>query len=270
MKMTQQNQADRWDPARYERFRADRDRPVDDLLALVEPVPGGRAVDLGCGTGRHTARLHQRTGAVETLGVDSSERMLAEADRFAGDGVRFTHGDLLDPVGADASWDVVFANASLQWVPDHAALLPQLVAGLAPGGQLAFQVPANFGHPSHTIADELGAGFGLEPLDRTIGALTPARYAEILWASGLRDLDVSMRIYGVAMDRTDAVIDWVSGTLLTRFEADLDEEAFRDFLRRYRERLLDALGDPSGERPYFYAFPRILCHGRRPAGVTPS
>ena len=261
---------DRWDPERYERFRTERERPVDDLLALVRPVPGGRVVDLGCGTGRITARLHQRTGARQTVGIDSSARMLAEADSLAGDGLRFAHGDLREVDGPEGGWDVVFANASLQWVPDHEVLLPGLVSGLAPGGQLAFQVPANFDHPSHTIADEVGATFGLAPLDRAIGVLTPARYAEILWSCGLRDLDVTMRIYGVAMDRADGVIDWVSGTLLTRFEAALDDETFEAFRQQYRTRLLDALGDPTGERPYYYAFPRILCWGRRPGDVTGS
>jgi trans-aconitate 2-methyltransferase len=270
MRTEPEHDVDRWDPGRYERFGAERDRPVDDLLGLVEPVPGGRVVDLGCGTGRHTVRLHQRTGAGETLGIDSSPRMLALSEGLAGDGLHFTVGDLREVPSPEGGWDVVFANASLQWVPDHERLLPTLVAGLAPGGQLAFQVPANFDHPSHTVADEVGAELGLEPLDRAIGASTPGRYAETLWASGLRDLDVTLRVYGVAMERTEAVIEWVSGTLLTRFEAALDDQGFREFRRRYRERLLDALGDPSGARPYYYAFPRILCWGRRPSELSGS
>ena len=254
---------DRWDPDRYERFRADRERPVTDLLALVEPRPGGRAADLGCGTGRYTALLADHVGAAETVGIDSSSRMLAGSEAFVRPGVRFLEGDLRDLDAVGGAWDVLFANASLQWLPDHEDLLDGLVRRLAPGGQLAFQVPANFGHPSHTVADEVGRRFGLEPLDRAIGALTPARYAEVLWASGLRELDVSLRIYGVEMDRTDEVIDWVSGTLLTRFEARLDADDYERFRATYRHQLLDALGDPDGDRPYFYAFPRILCRGRR-------
>lgn len=92
-------------------------------------------------------------------------------------GIRFEIGDLAE---LDGTWDVLFANASLQWVPDHEALLPALVDRLRPGGTLAFQVPANFDHPSHTVADEVGRRFGLEPLDRSIRALAPGRYAEVL------------------------------------------------------------------------------------------
>jgi trans-aconitate 2-methyltransferase len=70
---------DRWSPGQYDRFAAEREQPFHDLLALVEPAPGGLAVDLGCGTGRLTHALHERTGADETIGVDSSARMLDKA-----------------------------------------------------------------------------------------------------------------------------------------------------------------------------------------------
>lgn len=268
---------DLWDPAQYERFRAERERPADDLLAMVEPVPGGRVIDLGCGTGAITARLHRLTQAAETLGVDRSARMLERAAAHAMAGLRFEEADLLDPDGVLHSggplapgapphahrWDVVFANASLQWLADHEALLPRLVALLTPTGQLAFQVPANFDHPSHVVADQIGRQYGLEPLRQALDVCTPARYAEILWAAGLEELDVSMRIYGVALPRTDDVVAWVSSTLLTRFEAELGPDDFASFRDEYRSELLARLGDPAGDQPYFYAFPRILCRGRR-------
>src|SRR5438067_13793451 len=79
---------DAWDPAQYERFRDERARPFLDLLALVRPCPGMRVVDLGCGTGELTARLHDELAAGETLGVDRSEAMLARARPRAKDGLR--------------------------------------------------------------------------------------------------------------------------------------------------------------------------------------
>ena len=45
---------DTWDPEKYARFAAERSRPFFDLLDLVTPIPGGRAVDLGCGPGELT------------------------------------------------------------------------------------------------------------------------------------------------------------------------------------------------------------------------
>jgi trans-aconitate 2-methyltransferase len=64
---------DGWKPAAYARFAAERRQPFDDLLALVTPIPGGRAVDLGCGPGELTCTLHEHTRASATLGIDSSD-----------------------------------------------------------------------------------------------------------------------------------------------------------------------------------------------------
>lgn len=255
--------SDTWDADRYDRYAEQRRRPALDLLDRVPPAPGGRVADLGCGNGWLTPLLHERTGAAETVGIDSSARMLEGSEAHRVDGVRFALGDL---AAVEGTWDVLFANASLQWLPDHDALLPSLVDRLRPGGTLAFQVPANFDHPSHTVADEVGRRFGLEPLDRSIGALTPSRYAEVLHAAGIAEPDVVLRIYGHAMARTDEVVDWVSGTLLTTYEARLDPGAFAAFRTEYRTTLLARLGDPEGTRPYYYAFPRILASGTTAIG----
>lgn len=233
---------------------------------MVRPAPGGRVVDLGCGTGRYLPALWDRTGAASLVGLDTSARMLDVARTALADGpsdraIELVEGDLRDLTG---TWDVVFSNAAIQWLDDHPALIAHLADHLAPEGQLVVQLPANFDHPSHRIADEVGQRFGLQPLARDIGALSPARYAELLWAAGLRDVDVVERVYGNPMDRTEDVIAWVSGTLLTSFERRLEPERFTEFRIEYRRLLLDALGDPSGEQPYFYPFPRILFTARRP------
>ncbi len=144
---------DGWNPEAYARFGNERRRPFEDLLMLVAPIPGGRAVDLGCGSGELTRVLHYRIQASETLGIDSSDAMLAKAARQARDGVRFERGDIeaFSPAGP---YDLVFSNAALHWVPDHPALLVRLARTVASGGQLAFQVPDNFDHPSHKAAEE--------------------------------------------------------------------------------------------------------------------
>src|SRR5262249_29834266 len=130
-----------WDPDQYDRFAAEREQPFWDLAALLAPVEAPRLADLGCGDGRLTVALHARLGCSETVGGDTSREMLARAADRAGGGVRFEEGD----IGAwgSAPVDIVFANASLHWVPDHRAVLRRWLALLAPGGQLAVQVPTN-------------------------------------------------------------------------------------------------------------------------------
>ena len=84
--------ADSWDPGQYAKFLRERSAPFFDLLDLVEPRPGMRVVDLGCGTGELTRQLHERLGARETLGLDRSAKMLEKSAAFAAPGLRFEQG----------------------------------------------------------------------------------------------------------------------------------------------------------------------------------
>jgi trans-aconitate 2-methyltransferase len=258
---------DAWDPVRYAKFADERARPFDDLLGLVAPVPGGRVIDLGCGTGELTARLHAHTKAASTTGMDSSEAMLARARPLATDGLAFTRGDI-GRYDAVAAHDVIAANAALQWLPDHPALLARLARGLRPGGQLAVQVPANFDHPSHALVAAVAAE---EPFaavlaaagdaDPVPGVLAPEEYAACLDDLGFADQHVRLQVYGVRLASTADVVEWTKGTTLTRVRGALPDATFERFVDRYRERLLAELGDRA---PYFYAFKRILFWGRRP------
>lgn len=257
-------QSDAWDPLQYQRFAAEREQPFFDLLAMVAPRPGARVVDLGCGTGALTAEAHRRLAAASTRGVDSSAAMLANCP--SGDGLSFAQQRIEDFVaegGNQGVFDVVLANASLHWVADHPALFARLFALLAPGGQLAVQMPANFAHPSHTIAVELGrdpefaSALGGE---RVVPVLAPERYAELLFALGARRQRVRLEVYAHALASRDDVVEWVKGTLLTWYQQRLPEPAFARFLTRYRAQLCAQLPEA---RPYLYTYPRIFLLAER-------
>lgn len=259
--------ADGWDPAQYGRFRDERRQPFDDLLALIRPAPGGRAVDLGCGTGELTVELHRHVQAAETIGIDRSDAMLAAAGGVARDGVTFRRQDIADfPGPTDGRFDVIAANASLHWIGDQPALLRRLAGALAEHGQLAFQVPASFDHPSHTVAGEVAAEapFAAVLLARPIqlpSVLAPEVYARLLYDSGFSEQHVRLQVYGHLMPSTVDVVEWLKGSYLTPFRQALTPDLYEEFLGRYRSRLVAALGD---QQPYFYPFKRILCWGRRP------
>lgn len=254
---------DTWNPVQYERFAAERRQPFEDLCALVEPVPAMRIVDLGCGTGELTAALHERTGAASTLGIDRSAQMLARSTAFARPGLRFAPGDVAS-FADDAAWDLVFSNAALQWVPGHAHLLERLGRALAPGGQLAVQVPANFDHPSHRIAADVAAeepfASAMTTSPATPAVLPPEAYATLLDELGFTRQHVRLQVYAHHLPRRDDVVEWVRGTTLTGYQAALPGELFELFLERYRARLLPQLRDTE---PFFYPFKRILMWARR-------
>ena len=144
--------ADAWSPAQYERFRAERAQPYWDLAALVEARPGMLVADLGCGTGELTAELHRKLQARETLGIDSSPAMLAKAPQ--GLGLRFEQQDI-SAFQPSEKLDLIFSNAALHWLPDHPALLRRLTGALAPGGQIAVQMPMTDDLITHQTASEL-------------------------------------------------------------------------------------------------------------------
>ncbi len=257
---------DGWSPDQYERFRSERQQPFDDLLGLCHPVPGGRVVDLGCGTGDLTKVLHEELGAKETVGIDSSDAMLerAQSVHSAVPGLSFAEGDIATWLGENL--DLVFANASLQWVDDHLNLLARMRTALSADGQLAFQVPANYRHPSHLLAHQVAiespfidALDGDVPEDRGRFVLSPELYADLLYELGAKDQIVRMEVYGHELESTSEVVEWVMGTLLTPYRKRLTPELFDAFVERYRERLIEELGE---REPYFYGFRRILCWAR--------
>jgi len=255
-----------WDPNQYARFASERSSAFFDLLSLVTPVPDGQVVDLGCGTGELTRELHKHTRAQLTTGIDSSEAMLAKALPLAGAGLCFRLGDIAD-FDAPRSFDVVFANASLQWVPDHPRLLGRLAATLRPGGQLAIQVPANADHASHALADQVASQepfasyLGSVSLAGTSAVCAPERYAELVHEIGFVDQSVRLQVYGHKLACAGDVVEWTRGTTLLRAQSRLPEDLFDQFVTRYRQALAEVLGD---QTPYFYTFKRILIWARAP------
>ncbi len=250
--------SDTWNPAQYVKFQAERNAPFFDLMAMVRPRPAMRVADLGCGTGEVTRLLHDHLQARETLGLDSSDAMLAKSTAYAGAGLRFEKGDIA-AFSMHRCFDLVFSNAAIHWAPDHEVLLGRLAASLAEGGQLAIQVPANHDHPSHTVA---AAVAGEPPFREALGGyvrhspvLAPEQYATALHRLGFRTQHVRLQVYGHVLSSRDAVVEWVKGTLLTDYEARLSPDLFILFLQRYREHLMTCLEDAT---PFFYPFKRIL------------
>ena len=205
------------------------------------------------------------------IGIDSSPDILAAAAALDGTrpGLSFRHGDLASWT-SDADVDLVLANASLQWAPDHAGVLGRWRAGLRPGGQLAVQVPANAGQPSHTVAARVAASpryaaaFGPAgpPADQVAAnVLEPEAYAAVLHDLGFAEQHVRLQVYAHVLASTRDVVAWVRGTTLNRFRAVLPADVFEDFVADYEQQLLAEVGDRT---PYLFPFRRILLWGRLP------
>jgi trans-aconitate 2-methyltransferase len=206
------------------------------------------------------------------LGVDSSPEMIATAAAPSTGFARLSYvcADLRDwrPAGAP---DVVVANAVFHWVPDHLELIEQIAGWLAPGGAFAFQVPANFDAPSHTIIRELRESPRWRDRlalgnDDEAGVAEPADYLAVLDAAGLEP-DVWQTTYLHVLHGEDPVLNWVKGTalrpVLTTLEG--DAAATAEFLAECGAALRAAY--PSGAAGTVFPFRRTFAVGHTRAAA---
>lgn len=226
--------APRWDPQQYLRFADERARPALKLLARVPTAAPAVVYDLGCGAGNVTLLLAERWPAARVTGVDASSEMLAQA-AAAPSAVRWIEADL-------ATWqpdepvDVLYSNATLHWLPDHAALLPRLFATLGPGGCLAIQMPQSCALPSHVLMHETLADVTGRAASAASPVGDPAWYYDLL-APHAATVDVWTTEYLHVLHGDDPVLEWVKGTGLRPTLQRLPDDERRRFLAEYARRL---------------------------------
>ena len=229
-----------WNPDLYDRFADDRERPSRDLIARVRLTNPRRIVDLGCGSGLSTRPLLERFPAGDILGIDTSPAMIDKA-RHELPAARFELGDVAT-WEADGPVDLLFANAVLQWLPDHASLLPRLIDQLAPGGILAVQMPDNLDEPCQRAMREVArSGPWAERLAGAEGARTilpTLGETYDLLAPRCRIVDLWTTTYQHILDGREAIVDWFRSTGLRPFLDPLDPTTRDLYLAAYRQRLV--------------------------------
>lgn len=257
-----------WNPALYRRYEDERTRPARELLARVPLAGASRVVDLGCGPGNSTELLVARFPEARTTGIDTSAAMLQSA-RERLPAAEFVQADIAAwaPREGEAP-DLLYANASLQWVGGHDTLIPRLFASLAPGGVLAIQMPDNREEPSHRT---MRAVAGMSPWRDAIGDAAAVRtrilgiadYYDLL-APAAQSVDVWHTVYQHPMASAAAIVEWVSGTGLKPFVDPLPEAQRAGFLAEY-ERGIDAAYPVRADGQRLLAFPRMFIVARRAA-----
>jgi trans-aconitate 2-methyltransferase len=265
-----------WDPRQYALFAGHRGRPYADLLGRVVAPSPRIVVDLGCGPGELTLGLAQRWPDARIIGVDSSPEMLERARTLDAAGrVEWVEAaaEDWDPTAHGAPIDVLVTNATLQWVPSHLRMIPAWVAGLAPGGTFAMQVPANFDAPSHRLMREVAARHPRSDdlrsgLDRAQAVELPETYAALL-LDLTAEVDVWQTTYQHVLpapaDGPHPVLEWVRGTGLRPVIGVLADDERAVFLADY-ERELEA-AYPRRGFVVLFPFTRIFAVARTP-GAT--
>jgi trans-aconitate 2-methyltransferase len=255
-----------WSARQYVQFENERTRPVRDLLAALPAIDARSVIDIGCGPGNSTEILAARFSGAAVSGFDSSADMVAAARRRL-PGLQFDLADVEqwaheNGAGDVERFDVILANAVLQWVPGHARLFPALAAKLAPGGALAVQMPDNLDEPAHRLMREIAADGPWAAKLTAAAAARPSmpmadRYFEILSETGCR-VDIWRTTYYHALSGgAGAVVEWFKGSGLRPFIAPLNDEEREEFLMRYRSAVARAYPAKS-DGGVFLPFPRLF------------
>lgn len=201
-----------WNPDTYIKFEQQRTQPAVDLAARLHMRKMRRILDIGCGPGNSTSILNVQFPDASIVGIDSSEDMITKAK------ARYPSLDfkLQDVHTLDGTYDLLFSNACLQWIPDHAQLLPFLMRHIAPDGALAVQMPDNMDEPLYRIIDEVAAQpkWNFTPAAFPHNSiLSPEAYYDILTACS-SSIDVWKTIYYHTLPGCRAMVDWVKGSRL--------------------------------------------------------
>ena len=248
-----------WNPNLYMKFEDERMLAARDLLARLPLATAGLVYDLGCGPGNSAELLSRRYPDAQIIGLDTSEAMLAHA-RTRTPRARFVREDIAD-WAPDELPDLIFANAALQFLPDHDRLFPRLASYLAPGGMLAVQMPSTARESSHALMRMIAAegpwSSRLVPVAKTQPLIADFEdYYEWLRPVASR-VDVWMTTYVHALEGPQGIADWFAGSTLQPFLERLDDDERCEFIARYRDGLRDAYPARSDGK-VLLAYPRLF------------
>ncbi|KIA93665.1 trans-aconitate methyltransferase [Flavobacterium sp. KMS] len=249
-----------WNPEKYNEFKTLRYKPFFDLIAHIQDKPNMKVVDLGCGTGELTNMLSEKLTNPSVKGIDSSKEMLEKAKEFTS--IQFDQKTIEEQINTGEKWDLVFANASIQWVDNHEKLFPKIISLLNPDGQLAIQMPCQNENLLNQIVIELVQEepykSALNNWKRLSPVLTMDDYAQILFENGGTDIVIYQKVYPMIAKSHDELYEFILGSTLVpyfeRLEGAIKEQFIKEFKKRIEKRF--------SKTPSLYAFKRILLYAK--------
>lgn len=146
----------RWDPEDYSKHSSAQESWARELISKLRLKGGERVLDIGCGDGKVTAQIADCLPEGSVLGIDSSPDMIDFARNSSAAKAANMTFECIDVRGMDftGEFDVVFSNAALHWVPDHAPVLRRIERSLKSSGKILLQM-AGKGNAS-AIVDAMG------------------------------------------------------------------------------------------------------------------
>ena len=247
-----------FDGARYRQTSTHQREWGARLIAELELSGDEAILDVGCGDGTLTGQLAACVPRGTVLGIDASAGMIEAAQSLTRPGLAFQQLDVND-AGFHGDFDLVFSNAALHWVRDHARLLRVLHQALRTGGTLRTNFAAD-GNCStfYRVARELMAGdfegdfdgfewpWFMPTLETYEGLLAASPFAEY-------------RVWGENADRhfpdEAALLGWIDHPSIVPFKQHLAPDAAERFHAAVAECMVERTRQADGT--YFETFRRI-------------
>jgi trans-aconitate 2-methyltransferase len=174
-----------WDAQTYDRLPLPHERWGRRVIDRLGLRGDETVIDLGCGTGRDCERLLHALPRGRIIAVDGSQQMLQALRTRLGprpDRVEVLHADLRAPFASEAGADAAMSVATLQWLPDHAAVFSHVAAALRPGGRFVAEAGGHgncsaFRSALAQVSGDDGAAVWTFPdIDRTVTNLRTAGF----------------------------------------------------------------------------------------------
>jgi trans-aconitate methyltransferase len=246
-----------WDPGLYGSHGYVH-RLAAGLVELLDPRPGERVLDVGCGTGELTKAIADR--GARAVGIDASAEMIAEARRRF-PALEFSITDAR-ALSVDAPFDAVFSNAALHWIRPPEAAAARIFAALKRGARFV----AEFGGEGNVArvlaaAESAGRKQGVEvgPLLHTNYFPSAETYSTVLTDAGFEVGSIELYDRFTPLEGPEGLRNWVRmfrGPVLDRVDVD---RYFRDLENAARPELLR-------DGAWHADYRRIRVVARRPMG----
>lgn len=227
-----------WNPQLYLKFKKERTQPVRDLIARIELEPK-RILDIGCGPGNSTAELLKRFPNAQITGIDYSGAMIERAKNEC-PGAEFIVCDAGGDMSSLGTFDLVFSNASLQWIPNHERLFNKIFPMLRRGGAFASQIPQFDLMPASRAIDSAANSPEFRDffVDLNSGMFY---YSDKFYYDLLSSLSGEVYMWSTeyyhVMDSHEAMVEWFKSTALRPYTDTLPKESLCGFFQKVKEEL---------------------------------
>jgi trans-aconitate 2-methyltransferase len=224
-----------WNPELYLKFGKERIQPSIDLVSRISFDNPENILDIGCGPGNSTQVLNERWPNSKILGIDNSLAMIEKAKND------YPNQEwMLSDAGKDnipGKYDIVFSNATFQWIPNHLKLLKKIRDILFKNGVIAVQIPLFLDMPLRQSIEKISQNIRWSEQTKGVSNLfTIHSYKE--YYDFLADLFIKIDMwethYMHIMDSQKAILEMIRSTglkpYLERLETDKDKNEFEQMV----------------------------------------